>query len=329
MGFENGSFLAVIVLYYKGEQFIGPCLDSIASQTRPPDKIIIVDNGSEPPLVDASVGTIVRSPRNLGVAGGFNFGLRQIHAKLVVLVTQDVVLEDDCIAELARALETHPSAAIAGCKLLNEDGTLQHAGATISYPCAVPTQRGKGHIDVGQYDEIESVPYVTGAVLAIRRMARFTPRFRTRYFPAYYEDPDICFQAAAAGYQVLYVPAARATHASNSVIAQGSLAHCLAAHRNRLRFVLTWLDSEAFASDFLTCEAWYAEHVTDPVEREALRLLYRSRSHRRGEQGQVFRKLYSKISSPAIDLGTKRAISAIEAEDWQPADRWFGSRRYR
>lgn len=326
---DQANFLGVIVLYYEGEHFIGPCLRSIATQTLQADTIVIVDNGSEQELPAVTGSHVVRSPKNLGVAGGWNLGLSQLVAKYVVLVTQDVVLDRDCFAQLVQALESWPSAAIAGCKLLYENGALQHAGATLSYPCAVPTERGNGEVDRGQYDELEPVPYVTGAVLAIRRMPRFTPRFRSLYYPAYYEDPDICFRASAAGYEVLYVPSAKAVHVGNSVIGRRSLAHYLAHHRNRFRFVLTWLDPEAVGSDFLECETWIARHVTDPVEREALRRLYRANSRRAGVAGQVFHELYSEMLSAPNDADTRAAVTALESDSWQPVERWFASRHAR
>ncbi len=326
---DQANFLGVIVLYYEGEHFIGPCLRSIASQTLQADTIVIVDNGSEQELPAVTGSHVVRSPKNLGVAGGWNLGLSQLVAKYVVLVTQDVVLDRDCFAQLVQALESRPSAAIAGCKLLYEDGALQHAGATLSYPCAVPTQRGNGEVDRGQYDELEPVPYVTGAVLAIRRMPRFTPRFRSLYYPAYYEDPDICFRASAAGYEVLYVPKATAVHVGNSVIGHRSLAHYLAHHRNRFRFVLAWLNPKAVGSDFLECETWLARHVTDPVEREALRRLYRANSRRAGAAGQVFHKLYSEMLSAPNEADTRAAVSALDSDSWQPVERWFASRHAR
>ena len=100
---DQANFLGVIVLYYEGEHFIGPCLRSIASQTLQADTIVIVDNGSEQELPAVTGSHVVRSPKNLGVAGGWNLGLSQLVAKYVVLVTQDVVLDRDCFAQLVQA----------------------------------------------------------------------------------------------------------------------------------------------------------------------------------------------------------------------------------
>jgi GT2 family glycosyltransferase len=160
-------------------------------------------------------------------------------------------------------------------------------------------------------------------------MPRFTPRFRRLYYPAYYEDPDICFRAGAAGYEVLYVPSAKAVHVGNSVIGHRSLAHYLAHHRNRFRFVLAWLNPEAVGSGFVECETWLARHVTDPVEREALRRLYRANSRRAGAAGRVFLKLYSEMLSAPDEADSRAAFSALESDSWQPAERWLASRHAR
>ena len=37
---------SIIIPNYNGEDFLGPCLDSLLNQTRAPDHVIVVDNGS-------------------------------------------------------------------------------------------------------------------------------------------------------------------------------------------------------------------------------------------------------------------------------------------
>lgn len=60
------------------------CLDAVARQTRPPDHLVVVDNGADP-VTEAVVRragmpcTYLRSEANLGGAGGFAYGI--LHAR--------------------------------------------------------------------------------------------------------------------------------------------------------------------------------------------------------------------------------------------------------
>ena len=68
--------VTAVVVSYNREQLLGECLDGLAVQTRPADRVIVVDNAStdhalqvahEHPI-DADV---IALPHNVGGAGGF------------------------------------------------------------------------------------------------------------------------------------------------------------------------------------------------------------------------------------------------------------------
>ena len=77
-----GSVVAVVVTRHRREQLAGS-LKMIAAQTRPPEHLVVVDNGPDEPAHDIveSVpvpSTYLVSHRNLGGAGGFALGM--LHA---------------------------------------------------------------------------------------------------------------------------------------------------------------------------------------------------------------------------------------------------------
>lgn len=74
--------VTAVVVSYNREQLLGECLDGLAVQTRPADRVIVVDNAStdhalqvarEHPI-DADV---IALPRNVGGAGGFCAGMAE------------------------------------------------------------------------------------------------------------------------------------------------------------------------------------------------------------------------------------------------------------
>jgi len=73
--------VSVIIPYYNRARFIDECLASIFAQTRAPDEVIVVDDGSAPDQrrhLDrfAPRVQIVDQPRNLGVSAARNAGVR-------------------------------------------------------------------------------------------------------------------------------------------------------------------------------------------------------------------------------------------------------------
>ncbi|KEI43543.1 galactofuranosyltransferase GlfT1 [Saccharopolyspora rectivirgula] len=91
----NGSVVAVIVTRNRRE-LLAESLKVIASQTRLPDHLVVVDNGVEQPAEDVVAdcpipSTYLLSRRNLGGAGGFALGM--LHA--LALGAEWVWLGDD------------------------------------------------------------------------------------------------------------------------------------------------------------------------------------------------------------------------------------------
>jgi rhamnopyranosyl-N-acetylglucosaminyl-diphospho-decaprenol beta-1,3/1,4-galactofuranosyltransferase len=79
---ERPEIVAVVVTRHRAELLSGS-LKAMAEQTRPPDHLVVVDNGPDQPVDDLVEQcpiptTYLPSHRNLGGAGGFAFGI--LHA---------------------------------------------------------------------------------------------------------------------------------------------------------------------------------------------------------------------------------------------------------
>lgn len=92
-------------------------LECLAAQTRPPDRIVVVDNGGSTPLEPTDPCFVhvdlVRSQSNLGVGGGHNLAIRralEVHgADLVWVLEHDTFPDTTCLAGLLRRREESPS----------------------------------------------------------------------------------------------------------------------------------------------------------------------------------------------------------------------------
>jgi rhamnopyranosyl-N-acetylglucosaminyl-diphospho-decaprenol beta-1,3/1,4-galactofuranosyltransferase len=94
-GIGTDAVVAVVVTRHRRE-LLADSLKMIAAQSRPPDHVIVVDNGPDQPARDvvaacAVPSTYLVSRRNLGGAGGFALGM--LHA--LAMGTEWVWLADD------------------------------------------------------------------------------------------------------------------------------------------------------------------------------------------------------------------------------------------
>lgn len=96
--------VAVIIPTYNRAHFVGQAIDSVLSQTRPPDEVIVVDDGSTDETADVvrAFGRRVRYIRkdNAGKAKALNRAMPEVGSDYVWL------FDDDDVA-LPNALETH------------------------------------------------------------------------------------------------------------------------------------------------------------------------------------------------------------------------------
>jgi GT2 family glycosyltransferase len=237
--------ISVVVVSLNGERRIGACLDALRRTEWPDLEVIVLDNGSRDAtsrVVRASYPEVrlLRSPRNLGFAGGNNLAAAHATGEWIILLNDDTEPEPGWITELMDAGRRLPRAGILGCLLLYPDGkTIQHAGGVVH------ANGLTDHLEWGatlEGDVSERPPrrcdYVTGAAMAIRREAweRVGP-LDPGYFPIYYEENELCCRAREAGWEVWVIPRARVIHAESQTQGRWSRMFLVRYHRNRLRFL--------------------------------------------------------------------------------------------
>jgi GT2 family glycosyltransferase len=134
------------------------------------------------------------------------------------------------VETLRRFVEGHPRCGVAGPKLLDPDGTLQHSrrrfptvGGTLvrRTPLRVlvrPQQRQRAHYGLdAQPQEPVLADWMLGGFLLLRRemldeLGGFDAGFRM-----YGEEIDLCYRAAKAGWERWYVPSAVVRHRWDAV----------------------------------------------------------------------------------------------------------------
>ena len=271
---------SIIVINWNGAAFLDVCLKALLAQVTAEDEIIVVDNNSTDnsvPLLRSHFPDVrlICNQRNRGYAGGANTGLRVAIGDVLILLNPDVQIHEGWLAALKDALQDE-RVGVAGCKLLYPGNEIiQHAGGIINLPMALPDHYGYRQRDERQWDHRREVDYVTGAALALRRcMLDEIGFFDQGFYPAYYEEVDFCFRVRQAGYQVLYVPDAVATHHEHASLEERGYNYSYFFHRNRLRFVLKHLSPGEFVGSCVAAEREWLAGGFSLNERRALARAY-------------------------------------------------------
>lgn len=131
---SSKKVIAVIPTFNRAEQ-LSECIQGLASQTRPVDTVIVVDNASSEPIKEAiergrypiPIG-YVRIDSNTGSAGGFAAGVEAAIAEgadWVWIQDNDGVAHPECLKHLLEAAASEPDAALLAPQVYDEEGGVQ------------------------------------------------------------------------------------------------------------------------------------------------------------------------------------------------------------
>lgn len=105
---------------YNYARFLGPCLDSVLAQTRKPDQLVVVDDGSTDGSMEllrrfeagAGIRFSVISKANGGQLSAFNAGFSAIDADIICLLDSDDLYLPGYLEHVLGNFERHPEAQV-------------------------------------------------------------------------------------------------------------------------------------------------------------------------------------------------------------------------
>jgi len=214
--------LSVILVTYNSEESITQCLHSILKATQGMEReIVVVDNHS----TDQTLALVrefhdslklIENEHNEGFAKAVNQGVKKSSGEFFLLVNPDVIIQSNSLNPMLQFMKDNYKVGICGCKLVNEDGSLQYSTgpfpglATSLWRVFLPRPMRKYHW--WGYDRIRECDWVTGAFMFLRsKLLEEIGALDEHYF-MYYEDVDLCFRARQAGWKVYYYPMISAVH---------------------------------------------------------------------------------------------------------------------
>ena len=206
--------VAVVIVNWNGAPFIGRCLDAVFAQTRLPDEVVVVDNGSTDDSVERiqegypDVRLIVRDS-NEGFSQGYNLGIQNTKSDYVLILNTDVFLDRDFLCEAQKAIEQEPDIGSVAARIYKVDTEqIDYVGLFLQ-----PWLKGVNSRNV---DREAFVFAGSGAALFCRRAMlediREGDAFFDEDFVLYWEDVDLAWRAQLRGWRCLFVPHVVAYH---------------------------------------------------------------------------------------------------------------------
>lgn len=248
--------LSIIIVNWNTRDDLARCLASLhPARSRLAMEVVVVDNGSR----DGSQrmvrsrfpwARLVATGRNLGFARGNNVGLAETTGRFRLLLNPDTIVHDDALEQLVRHANAHPEVGLLGPMLLNSDGSLQPSCRRFPTLSALlfrntplgrwlPGNRFARSYLMEDWDHRRprAVDWLSGACLLARsELTEALGGLDERYF-MYVEDMDWGLRARRAGWQVVYLPSARVTHAVGRSSDQQPAAMVKAHHRSMYLYV--------------------------------------------------------------------------------------------
>ncbi|HKV28495.1 MAG TPA: glycosyltransferase family 2 protein [Candidatus Acidoferrales bacterium] len=219
-----GARFSAVIVNYEGGASLLDCVRSVFQEGVPAARIIVVDNGSHDDSLtvlpeEIPGATIICNACNAGFARAVNQGLSAAAGDFVLLLNNDAQLQPGALRAFTEAFDRIPSLAIAGGQLRFPDGRLQNAIAPFPTLTAelVPRallqwvfpRRFRGKTTSEAPVAVESV---IGACLVVRRsiLQELGPLDEDYFF--FLEETEWCQRARRLGFEVWYLPGARALH---------------------------------------------------------------------------------------------------------------------
>lgn len=192
-------------------------------------EVVVVDNGSarrDRRILRSAADVLVEPGANLGYAGGLNRGIREARGRRLLLLNPDVEVVEGCVPTLLEALDT---SAAAGPRFYwdrerrlllppteartRTDEVLGRLGPRLPWLARRARSRWRRHARRHWLAPaaIES-PWLSGALLAIRRDAVERVGPFDEGFRLYFEETDWLLRVVGAGLRAVHVPSARAVH---------------------------------------------------------------------------------------------------------------------
>lgn len=229
--------VSIVILSYNLKEICIRCIESIRKNNRPDTyEMIVVDNASTDGIYEwlQEQGDIklIRNEENAGFPKGSNQGIKAAGGNDILLLNNDTEICPNTIFCLRMGLYETGQTGAAGCaanyagngQAVDREGYTKEDWRNYARECNVPCK-----------NPYERKAYLAGFALLLRHgIVEQTGMFDERFSPGYYEDNDLGFRIAAAGYTQVLCKNSFALHYGSASFKQRDIEKLLEANKKKL-----------------------------------------------------------------------------------------------
>ena len=210
--------VSVVIVSKDRKKDLIDCVDSYLKSSYKLMEIIVVDNGSKPPLAvwftkKYPQVLLITSEFNIGAAAGRNLGLKEAKGDYILFSDDDAFAEKSMVENLVSVFEKNPQAGIVQPLVYDREkkNVLQGAGHDINLTTGRIWAAGVKVQDKGQYDGLREVPMCGCVWMVKREVFDKIGNYDEDYFIPY-EDSDFSIRARKADFKLYCYSKAKTWH---------------------------------------------------------------------------------------------------------------------
>jgi hypothetical protein len=238
--------VSIITLNYNQAAVTAEFLESSKKLLYPCFEILICDMASNEDPRNIFTGAdypntrLLLSTKNLGFAGGNNWGIRQARGEYIFIVNNDTDLTPDIIQRLIQPFFQNPSVGIVCPKIkyFDDPRIIQYAGFRPMNPFTGRTSSiGDHETDNGQYNISGVTNGAHGCAMMVKKeLIEKTGLFPENFF-LYYEEWDWSARVQKAGYLIWYQSEATILHKESMTVGKENPMKTYYLTRNRILYM--------------------------------------------------------------------------------------------
>lgn len=240
--------LAIVILNWNGQNWLEQFLPNvIAHSSLEGVDVIVADNGSTDGSIEFlntnfSQTQILDLGENYGFAEGYNRALIQLKHQYFLLLNSDVEVTKNWLEPLIKLMDSNPKIGACQPKILdyNHRDYFEYAGASGGFidKWGYPFCRGRimtaMEKDKGQYNDVQSIFWASGACMLVRSDAFFEAGLLDDDFFAHNEEIDLCWRMQHLDYTIKVVPDSVVYHVGGGTLPKSNPRKTYLNFRNNL-----------------------------------------------------------------------------------------------
>jgi GT2 family glycosyltransferase len=239
--------VAAIIPTWNRADLVRSVISNLYAQTRPPDRILVVDNGStdDTRAAVAEAGAdCIAFPSNRGFAVAVNEGIIAADSDWLLILNNDVVLQPEWLERVLLALE-QTSAAFAVGKLLQSGNQRRLDGSwDLVSRGAYAWRCGYERPDSETWSNRRRIALAPMTAAVFHQSVFHKIGLLETRFESYYEDVDFGIRCALAGLEGVYEPDATAVHLGKATFGKKAARVYFLSTRNQLLLLAKHYPSE-------------------------------------------------------------------------------------